>query len=156
MFIGEAPGAEEDRQGLPFVGRAGLLLTSMLEAIGEAREGVYIANTVKCRPPQNRDPTAEEAAACRHFLDRQVALVAPQLIVALGRIAAQNLLATAAPLGQLRGRVHLYPGTQIPLVVTYHPAYLLRSPKEKRKAWEDLLYAQRQLASVAPEGHTSD
>jgi uracil-DNA glycosylase len=145
MIVGEGPGAEEDRQGLPFVGRAGQLLTSMIEALGVARESVYIANTVKCRPPQNRDPTAEEMAACRPFLERQIAEVEPALILAVGRIAAQSLLGSQEPLGRLRGRLHHYPGSGIPLVVTYHPAYLLRSPREKRKAWEDLLYARGQV-----------
>lgn len=145
MVIGEGPGAEEDRQGLPFVGRAGQLLTAMLEALGVAREAVYIANTVKCRPPQNRDPTAAEMAACRPFLEQQIAAINPALILAVGRIAAQSLLDTQEPLARLRGRLHRYPGSALPLVVTYHPAYLLRSPREKRKAWEDLLYARSQV-----------
>jgi len=145
MVVGEGPGAEEDHQGLPFVGRAGQLLTAMFEAIGVAREAVYIANTVKCRPPQNRDPTPAEMAACRPFLDQQVAAVEPALILAVGRIAAQSLLGTSIPLSRLRGQVHQYPGRSLPLIVTYHPAYLLRSPREKRKAWEDLLYARSQI-----------
>jgi DNA polymerase len=146
MVVGEGPGAEEDRQGLPFVGRAGQLLTAMLTAIGVARDAVYIANTVKCRPPQNRDPTPAEMAACRPFLEQQMALVQPALILAVGRIAAQSLLGTDLPLARLRGRVHRYPGSLLPVVATYHPAYLLRSPREKRKAWEDLLYARAQIA----------
>ena len=142
MFIGEAPGAEEDRQGEPFVGRAGQLLTSMLKALGFAREDVYIANVLKCRPPGNRDPRPEEARCCRDYLERQIELVAPTLIVAIGRIAAQNLLGTDMPLAKLRGAVHaLGPGRR-PVLVTYHPAYLLRSPGEKRKAWQDLLLAK--------------
>ena len=142
MFIGEAPGAEEDRQGEPFVGRAGQLLTSMLKALGFAREDVYIANVLKCRPPGNRDPGPEEARCCREYLERQIELVAPALIVAIGRIAAQNLLGTDMPLAKLRGAVHaLGPGRR-PVLVTYHPAYLLRSPGEKRKAWQDLLLAR--------------
>jgi DNA polymerase len=142
MFIGEAPGAEEDRQGEPFVGRAGQLLTSMLKALGFAREDVYIANVLKCRPPGNRDPRPEEARCCRDYLERQIELVAPALIVAIGRIAAQNLLGTDMPLAKLRGTVHaLGPGRR-PVLVTYHPAYLLRSPGEKRKAWQDLLFAR--------------
>lgn len=141
LVIGEGPGAEEDRQGEPFVGRAGQLLNSMLAAIGLQREAVYIANIVKCRPPDNRNPTPDEAASCRPFLDRQIALIRPKLILAVGRIAAQNLLQTAAPLGQLRGRVHELHG--IPVVVTYHPAYLLRTPADKRKAWVDLQFAVR-------------
>ena len=142
MFIGEAPGAEEDRQGEPFVGRAGQLLTSMLKALGFARDDVYIANVLKCRPPGNRDPRPEEARCCRDYLERQIELVAPTLIVAIGRIAAQNLLGTDMPLAKLRGTVHaLGPGRR-PVLVTYHPAYLLRSPGEKRKAWQDLLLAR--------------
>lgn len=137
LFIGEAPGAEEDRQGEPFVGRAGKLLDSMLGALGKKRgEGVYIANILKCRPPRNRDPSPEEARACRAYLDRQIQLIRPKILVALGRVAAQNLLDTSDALGSLRGRVLEYRG--IPVVVTYHPAYLLRRPLEKRKAWEDL------------------
>lgn len=143
MFIGEAPGADEDRQGEPFVGRAGQLLTSMLKAMGLAREDVYIANVLKCRPPGNRDPKPEEAAQCRGYLERQIELVAPTLIVAVGRIAAQNLLATDSALARLRGRVHSLGARRWPLVVTYHPAYLLRSPGEKRKAWQDLLFARQ-------------
>lgn len=139
MVVGEGPGADEDRQGEPFVGRAGQLLNSMLTAVGLKREAVYIANIVKCRPPGNRDPAPDEAAACRPFLDRQIALIQPKLILALGRIAAQNLLGTQAPIGRLRGSVHDLGG--IPVVVTYHPAYLLRSPGEKRKAWVDLQFA---------------
>lgn len=143
LVIGEAPGAEEDRQGEPFVGRAGQLLNSMLAAIGLKREQVYITNIVKCRPPGNRDPAPDEAAACRPFLDRQIALIQPKLILAVGRVAAQNLLGTDVPVGRLRGRVHDLNG--IPVVVTYHPAYLLRSPQEKRKAWADLQFAVRTL-----------
>ncbi|MGH8293382.1 MAG: uracil-DNA glycosylase [Gammaproteobacteria bacterium] len=141
LVIGEAPGADEDRQGEPFVGRAGQLLNSMLAAIGLKREAVYIANVVKCRPPGNRNPAPDEAAACRPFLDRQIALIRPKLILAVGRVAAQNLLQTSAPIGGLRGCVHELHG--IPVVVTYHPAYLLRSPGEKRKAWADLQFAVR-------------
>jgi DNA polymerase len=142
MFIGEAPGAEEDRQGEPFVGRAGQLLTSMLKALGLAREDVYIANVLKCRPPGNRDPRPEEARACRDYLERQIELVAPTLIVAVGRIAAQNLLGTDTALARLRGQVHALGQRRWPVLVTYHPAYLLRSPGEKRKAWQDLLLAR--------------
>jgi len=143
MFVGEAPGAEEDKRGEPFVGRAGQLLTAMLKAIGFKREDVYIANVLKCRPPGNRDPRPEEAAHCRGYLDRQIELVAPALVIAVGRIAAQNLLATDAPLARLRGQVHALGSRAWPLVVTYHPAYLLRSPAEKRKAWQDLLFARQ-------------
>jgi DNA polymerase len=142
LFIGEAPGAEEDRQGEPFVGRAGQLLDSMLFALGLKRgQGVYIANILKCRPPGNRDPKPEEARACRAYLDRQIDLIQPRIIVALGRIAAQNLLGTDEPLGRLRGKPLNY--RDIPLVITYHPAYLLRQPADKRKAWEDLCLARR-------------
>ncbi len=141
LIVGEAPGAEEDRQGEPFVGRAGQLLNSMLYAVGLAREQVYIANILKCRPPGNRDPQAGEVSCCLPYLRRQIALLQPKLILAVGRIAAQNLLASDTPIGKLRGSVHEYEG--VPLVVTYHPAYLLRSPQEKRKAWQDLLLAQR-------------
>jgi uracil-DNA glycosylase len=142
LFIGEAPGAEEDRRGEPFVGRAGQLLDSMLFALGLKRgQGVYIANILKCRPPGNRDPRAEESQACRPYLDRQIDLIQPRIIVALGRIAAQNLLHTDAPLARLRGKALSY--RDIPLVVTYHPAYLLRQPADKRKAWDDLRLARR-------------
>jgi DNA polymerase len=141
MFVGEAPGEQEDLQGEPFVGRAGQLLNEMIRAIGLEREEVYIANVVKCRPPKNRDPAPDEAAACEGYLKAQLALVRPKIIVAVGRIAAQNLLKTAMPIGKLRGQVHAY--ERIPLVVTYHPAYLLRSPGEKRRAWEDLKLAVR-------------
>ena len=140
MLIGEAPGMEEDRRGEPFVGRAGKLLDEMLRAVGLGRERVYIANTVKCRPPGNRNPAAEEALACRAFLDRQIELVSPSIIVAVGKVAAQNLLGTDAPVGRLRGRRHQY--GRIPLVVTYHPAYLLRSPSQKRLVWDDLCLAR--------------
>ncbi|APZ44496.1 uracil-DNA glycosylase [Acidihalobacter ferrooxydans] len=148
MIIGEGPGAEEDRQGEPFVGPAGHLLNNMLRALDLTREAVYIANIVKCRPPGNRDPQPEEAAACRAYLERQIALVRPRLILAVGRVAAQNLLETTVPVGKLRGRVHRYGAAQRPLIVTYHPAYLLRSPEHKAQAWEDL-----QLARGALEGH---
>ena len=148
MFVGEGPGADEDEQGEPFVGQAGRLLDSMLAAIGCSRGGdAYIANVVKCRPPGNRTPTLDEAAACAPFLERQVELVAPKLIVALGKTAATHLLGTEASIASLRGRVHRYKG--IPVVVTYHPAYLLRSLPEKAKAWEDLLLARKTLAAAA-------
>lgn len=140
LFVGEAPGAQEDRQGEPFVGRAGQLLNAMLQAAGRSRAEVYIANVLKCRPPNNRDPSPAEAAQCAPYLRRQIALIRPRVIVALGRVAAQRLLGVDTPLGRLRGQVHEWQtetGT-VPVVVTYHPAYLLRSPQEKRKAWEDL------------------
>ena len=143
LIIGEAPGADEDRQGEPFVGRAGQLLTQMLRAVGLRREEVYITNILKCRPPGNRDPLPEEVASCHDYLERQIALAGPRLILAVGRVAAQNLLQTDTPVGRLRGIVHYYGNNKIPLVVTYHPAYLLRSPLEKRKAWADLQLAQQ-------------
>ena len=143
MIIGEAPGQEEDRQGEPFVGRAGQLLNSMLEALGLAREQVFIANILKCRPPANRDPELAEAAACAGWLARQIELVAPRLILCVGRIAAQNLLGTQTPIGKLRGQRYSYGPREIPVVVTWHPAYLLRSPGEKRRAWQDLLFAKQ-------------
>ena len=146
FVVGEAPGADEDRQGEPFVGRAGQLLNSMLRAIGLAREEVFIANVLKCRPPNNRDPLAHEAAACLPYLERQIALVAPRLLLVVGRIAAQNLLATDEPLARLRGRVHRRGDAGPPIVVTYHPAYLLRTPSDKRKAWEDLKFAREVAA----------
>lgn len=151
MFIGEAPGAEEDKQGEPFVGRAGQLLTAMIRALGLRREDVFIANVLKCRPPGNRDPRPQEAAACRGYLERQVALVNPTLVVAVGRIAAQELLATATPIAKLRGKVHAFGARGWPLLVTYHPAYLLRSPGEKRKAWADLLQARQLFERLARE-----
>lgn len=149
MIVGEAPGADEDRQGEPFVGRAGKLLNAMLLAIGLKREEVYIANVVKCRPPNNRDPAPEEAAACEPYLRRQIALIQPKVILVVGRIAAHNLLKTEDSLGTLRGRHFTYADTNIPVVVTYHPAYLLRSPREKRKAWEDLQFARRIAAQTS-------
>jgi uracil-DNA glycosylase len=147
MVVGEAPGADEDRQGEPFVGRAGQLLNEMLFAAGVSREQVYIANILKCRPPDNRDPRPEESESCEGYLQRQIALVQPGLLLAVGRIAAQNLLRVDTPIGQLRGRVHRYGAAGIPLVVTYHPAYLLRSPGQKRKSWDDLCLAR---ATVPP------
>jgi DNA polymerase len=143
LVIGEAPGAEEDRRGEPFVGAAGQLLDAMLKAIGlDRRSNVYIANVLKSRPPGNRDPKPEEVAACMPYLLRQVALLQPKIILAVGRIAAQNLLGTEAPLSRLRGQVHRFGEFNTPLVVTYHPAYLLRTPADKRKAWEDLKFAR--------------
>lgn len=148
LVIGEAPGADEDARGEPFVGRAGQLLNAMLLAAGQPRERVYIANVLKCRPPNNRDPRPEEASNCEPFLQRQIALIRPRVILAVGRIAAQNLLKCDTPIGKLRGRVHRY--GDIPLVVTYHPAYLLRSPGEKRKTWDDLRLAVATAQKAAP------
>jgi DNA polymerase len=147
MLIGEAPGADEDHQGEPFVGRAGQLLNEMLRAIGLHRSDVYIANILKCRPPNNRDPKPEEATACVGYLLQQIDLIKPKLILALGRIAAQRLLQTDTPLARLRQSVHVMPDTQTPFVVTYHPAYLLRSPLDKRKAWQDLLFVKKNIES---------
>lgn len=143
MLVGEAPGAEEDRQGLPFVGRAGQLLNAMLSAMGMTREEVYIANVLKCRPPNNRDPQGVEVGRCEPYLHQQVDRIRPRILVAMGRFAAQSLLKTSRPIGKLRGERFYYSNTGIPLVVTYHPAYLLRNPVDKRKAWEDLLFARR-------------
>ncbi len=149
MVIGEAPGADEDREGEPFVGRAGQLLTSMLRAIGFRREQVFIANILKCRPPGNRDPRPEEVACCLPYLKSQIELVNPRLILCVGRIAAQNLLGVDTPIGKLRGQVHHLPDSERPVVVTYHPAYLLRSPGEKRKAWADLVFALQTVERMA-------
>ena len=156
LVIGEAPGAEEDRRGEPFVGPAGQLLDAMLKAIGlDRKSNVYIANVLKSRPPGNRDPKPEEVAACLPYLAEQIALLQPKIMLAVGRIAAQNLLGTDAPLGRLRGQLHRFGAT--PLVVTYHPAYLLRTPSEKRKAWEDLKFArsvyQQLTQGSAADGH---
>jgi uracil-DNA glycosylase len=147
LIIGEAPGADEDRQGEPFVGRAGQLLNSMLKAIGLAREQVFIANILKSRPPNNRDPKPEEVHACIPYLYRQIELVNPTLILCVGRIAAQTLLAVDTPIGKLRGTVHRIVNNR-PMVVTYHPAYLLRSPVEKRKSWADLLLAMHTFEAL--------
>jgi DNA polymerase len=136
LIIGEAPGRDEDLQGEPFVGRAGQLLNAMLAAIGMQRQQVYIANILKCRPPNNRDPGPEEAAACNPWLQQQIELIQPAVILALGRVAAHNLLNTDQSLASMRSRQHDYAG--IPLIVSYHPAYLLRKPVEKRKSWQDL------------------
>jgi uracil-DNA glycosylase len=146
LVIGEAPGADEDRQGEPFVGRAGQLLNSMLRAMGHPRDTVYIANVLKCRPPGNREPRPTEVGCCLPYLQQQVDMIQPRLIVAVGRIAAQNLLATDTPLARLRGQLHRFGTRATPLIVTYHPAYLLRSPTEKRKSWVDLKFIRAELA----------
>src|SRR5580698_610611 len=148
MFIGEGPGADEDAQGLPFVGRAGQLLNNMIAAMGLKREQVYIANIVKCRPPGNRTPDPEEANTCSPFLFRQIDVVRPQVIVALGATAATYLLGQRQPLAGLRGRVHAFRGFQ--LIVTYHPAFLLRDPRQKKEAWADLQIAMRELGLKPP------
>ena len=147
LIIGEAPGADEDAQGEPFVGQAGKLLDAMLAAIGLNRgENVYIANILKSRPPGNRNPAPEEVAACMPYLERQIQLIQPKIILALGRFAVQSLLNTEESIGKLRGRVHQYQG--IPLVVTYHPAYLLRNLPDKEKAWEDLCMAREEMSKI--------
>jgi len=148
MFVGEGPGADEDAQGLPFVGRAGQLLNNMIGAMGLKREQVYIANVVKCRPPQNRTPEPEEANTCSPFLFRQIDVVRPEVIVALGATAATYLLGQRQPLAGLRGRVHAWRGSK--LIVTYHPAFLLRDPRQKKEAWADLQIAMRELGLKAP------
>jgi uracil-DNA glycosylase family 4 len=153
LVIGEAPGAEEDRRGEPFVGKGGQLLDAMLHAIGVRRgQNAFIANILKCRPPNNRDPKPEEVSACIPYLTRQIRLIQPRVILAVGRIAAQTLLGTDAPLGRLRGRVHSFGELNTPLVVTYHPAYLLRTPADKRKAWDDLKFARTVFAQRSGGG----
>ncbi|MFH1009575.1 MAG: uracil-DNA glycosylase [Candidatus Latescibacterota bacterium] len=147
MFVGEAPGKDEDLQGKPFVGRAGQLLTKMIEAIRFTREQVYIANILKCRPPDNRDPEPGEISACEPHLARQIELIRPKILCALGRIAGQALLETSESLGRLRGKVHRYHGVK--LIVTYHPAALLRNPDWKRPAWEDMKQLRREYDGVA-------
>ena len=147
MLVGEAPGAEEDAKGEPFVGQAGRLLDNMLAALGMRRDRyVYIANVLKCRPPGNRNPEPEEVAKCTPFLKQQIALIRPKLIIAMGRFAAQTLLASDATISSLRGRVYRYEG--VPLIVTYHPAYLLRNLPDKAKAWADLVFAKKTMATL--------
>jgi uracil-DNA glycosylase family 4 len=149
MVVGEGPGADEDARGEPFVGRAGKLLDEMLRAIGRSRErDTFIANVVKCRPPGNREPAEDEAEHCRPFLEQQLRLVRPKLIVALGRVAAQRLLATDTPIGKMRGQSYAWGPDATPLMVTYHPAYLLRNPGDKAKSWEDLKRIHRFLAGT--------
>ena len=143
FVVGEAPGADEDQQGVPFVGRAGRLLNSLLLAAGFSRESVYIANILKCRPPGNRDPLPKEVVSCEGYLIRQIELVQPKVILAVGRIAAQNLLHTDAALATLRGKSHSFGKKQTPVIVTYHPAYLLRQPRAKAEVWKDLLQLLR-------------
>lgn len=145
MFIGEAPGREEDEQGVPFVGAAGQLLTKIIEAMGTSREKVYIVNVVKCRPPNNRNPEPDEIAACRPFFEEQIRLVAPRVIVTLGTFAAQSVLETTEPISQLRGRWHVAHGARV--MPTFHPSFLLRSPKHKRDVWEDMQKVRDHLAT---------
>ncbi len=149
-LLGEAPGADEDRQGEPFVGRAGKLLTDMIEkGMRLRRDDVYILNILRCRPPENRNPLPAEATACRKFLDRQLAIIRPEFLCCLGAVAAQNLLDTTTPIGQLRGRVHDYQGIKV--VCTYHPAYLLRNPSAKAKTWEDLQLLMKEMGLKIPK-----
>lgn len=159
VFVGEGPGFEEDKQGLAFVGKAGQLLTKMIEAMGLTRDEVYICNTVKCRPPNNRTPTADEILACNPYLTQQLEIIQPEMIVALGAPAAKTLLNTAESISRLRGRFHEYyysgisgSGPSVPVMPTFHPAYLLRSPDEKRKAWEDLQLVMQRLGLRRPTG----
>ena len=149
MFIGEAPGADEDEQGEPFVGRAGQLLNNMIKAMGLRREDVYIANIIKCRPPNNRTPERDECETCSPFLMRQIEVISPKAIVALGAVAAKTLLVINAPMSELRGRWYDFRGTR--LAVTYHPAFLLRDPRQKKEAWKDLQMVMKELGLQAPE-----
>ena len=149
MFVGEAPGHNEDLQGLPFVGRAGQLLDAMIAALKMERKDVFIANVIKCRPPDNRNPLIDEIDQCEPYLHSQLSIIKPAIIVALGAVSAQSLLKTTDPIGRIRGKVYHYGETGIPLVPTYHPAYLLRSPTQKRKTWEDLLLAK----SIVEDGN---
>jgi DNA polymerase len=146
MFVGEAPGADEDIQGIPFVGRAGQLLTKIIEAIGLQREDVYIANVIKCRPPGNRNPEQDEVETCEPFLFKQIDIIKPKVIVALGKFAAQTLLRTLDPISRLRGRVYNYRGAK--LIPTFHPAFLLRNPSSKREVWEDMKLVKKLLAET--------
>ncbi|MFL5272223.1 MAG: uracil-DNA glycosylase [Anaeromyxobacteraceae bacterium] len=150
MFVGEGPGADEDQQGEPFVGKAGQLLTKMIEAMGFRRDEVYIANVVKCRPPGNRDPEPDEIEACEPFLKAQIAAVGPRIVVALGRFAVQTLLRDPTPISKQRGRWRAYEGVK--LMPTFHPAYLLRNPPEKKRAWEDLQLVMKEFGKLAPKG----
>jgi uracil-DNA glycosylase family 4 len=152
MFIGEAPGADEDQQGEPFVGRAGQLLNNMIKAMGLRREDIYIANIIKCRPPGNRTPERDECETCSPFLMRQIATIRPKVLVALGAVAAKTLLAINAPMSELRGKWYDFRGTK--LAVTYHPAFLLRDPRQKKEAWKDLQMVMKDLGLVAPAKST--
>ncbi len=157
MIIGEAPGVDEDLQGEPFIGQAGKLLNEMLLAVGLKRQQVYITNIIKCRPPNNRDPQSDEVSNCRGFLQRQITLIKPRIILALGHVAAQSLLDSDTPVGTLRGKIHSYHlapsgNESLPLVVSYHPAYLLQSPTHKQQAWQDLRLAKQVVENVAASG----
>ena len=145
MIIGEAPGKEEDLIGEPFIGRAGKLLTEILFSINLSRNDVYITNTVKCRPPENRNPSSTEISSCAHFLDKQISLISPKVIILLGKIAAERILNTSEPMAKLRSNIHYYKETNIPTLVFYHPAYLLRSPSEKKKVWDDILFMREKI-----------
>jgi DNA polymerase len=147
-FMGEAPGADEDRQGEPFVGRAGQLLTKIIEACGLSRGDVYILNTLKCRPPNNRNPLPDEVQNCRGFLERQLAVIRPEFICCLGAVAAQALLGVVSPIGRMRGKVHVYQGIQV--ICTYHPAYLLRNPDAKKLVWEDMQFLMARMGITPP------
>jgi len=147
LFIGEAPGMDEDLQGEPFVGRAGGLLNEMVFSIGLSREKIFIANILKCRPPKNRDPLASEVTLCLPYLERQIQHIDPMIIIAVGKVAAQNLLQTDKTMSQLRGQIHRFGAKKTPLVVIYHPAYLLRSPSQKYKAWKDLTLAKQAISN---------
>ena len=145
FIIGEAPGKDEDLNGEPFIGRAGKLLTEILLSIQLKRSDVYITNTIKCRPPENRNPNSDEIKSCSYFLDKEIDLIAPQVIILLGKVAAETVLHTSRSMAELRGRIHYYKDTKIPTLVFYHPAYLLRSPYEKRKVWDDILFMKREV-----------
>jgi len=149
VFLGEAPGADEDKQGIPFVGRAGQLLTKIIEACTLRREDIYILNILKCRPPGNRNPEPDEAAACREFLDQQLAIIQPEYICCLGTVGAQNLLDTTTPIGRLRGSFHEYNGIQV--LCTYHPAYLLRNPPAKKHVWDDMKLLMKEMGIKLPK-----
>lgn len=149
VFLGEAPGADEDRQGEPFVGRAGQLLNRIIEACTLRREDVYILNILRCRPPGNRNPLPAEAAACREYLDGQLAIIQPEFICSMGTVAAQNLLNTTTAIGRLRGRLHDYQGIKV--LCTYHPAYLLRNPSAKRQVWEDMQFLMAEMGIELPQ-----
>ena len=145
FIIGEAPGKDEDLNGQPFIGRAGKLLTEILLSIKLKRSDVYITNTIKCRPPDNRNPNTDEIESCSHFLDKEISLIAPEVIILLGKVAAETILNKSKSMADLRGKIHYYKDTEIPTLVFYHPAYLLRSPYEKRKVWDDILFMKREI-----------
>ncbi len=145
FIIGEAPGKDEDLNGEPFIGRAGRLLTEILLSLKLERSDVYITNTIKCRPPQNRNPNTDEITSCSHFLDKEISIIKPEVIILLGKVAAETILDTSKSMTELRGKIHFYKNTRIPTLVFYHPAYLLRSPYEKRKVWDDILFMKREV-----------